>query len=87
MAGRDNTDPTPEVRNDTAPLVEAFECIIAGYRALGAKLDHAAEDTHDLELYASRAEQRRAAINRRLDSIDLRLERIEHLLDSAEPPR
>ena len=77
-----------KARPDTALLMQLCERIIAEHRSFGAKLDRFSDDMHHLKARASNAERQDGEINGRLDSIDLRLERIEHRLEltSAEPP-
>lgn len=76
-----------KVRPDTALLTQLSERIIAEHRSFGAKQDRFSDDMHHLKARASNAERQDGEINSRLDSIDLRLERIEHRLELVEPPR
>ena len=62
------------------------ERVLTGQRRLEAKLDRIGDDIADLKLRATNAEEALAGVNRRLDRLDGRAERIERRLDLADAP-
>lgn len=55
-------------------------------RQVDAKLDRVIDDLADLKVRVTNVEENLVALNRRLDRMDLRVERIERRLELTETP-
>jgi archaellum component FlaC len=53
-------------------------------RRIDAKLDRISDDMRDLKVRATATEEAIAGVNRRLDRLEMRVERIEKRLDLVE---
>ena len=58
--------------------------VLEGQRRAENKLDRIADDLSDLKLRTTNTEEALAGVNRRLDRLDARVERIERRLDLSE---
>ena len=58
--------------------------ILRFMRQVDAKLDRVIDDLGDIKVRVTNVEENLAALNRRVDRMDLRMERIERRLDLAE---
>jgi archaellum component FlaC len=66
-------------------LLQAMvERVLTGQRRMESKLDRIVDDLGDLKLRTTSTEEAVAGVNRRLDRLDLRVERIERRLDLAD---
>jgi archaellum component FlaC len=68
-------------------LLQAMvERVLAGQRRIELTLDRMADDLGDLKLRTTNTEEALAGVNRRLDRLDTRMERIERRLDLVDAP-
>jgi chaperonin cofactor prefoldin len=66
-------------------LLQAMvERVLTGQRRMESKLDRIVDDLADLKLRTTSTEEAVAGVNRRLDRLDLRVERIERRLDLVD---
>jgi hypothetical protein len=69
---------------DLRLLQALVERVLEGQRRTEIKIDRLIDDLADLKLRTTSTEEALAGVNRRLDRLDIRLERIERRLDLAE---
>jgi hypothetical protein len=69
---------------DLRLLQALVERVLEGQRRTEIKVDRLIDDLADLKLRTTSTEEALAGVNRRLDRLDIRLERIERRLDLAE---
>jgi predicted nuclease with TOPRIM domain len=55
-------------------------------RRMDAKLDRVIDDVHDLKVRMSAVEEGLVGVHRRMDRLEVRVERIERRLDLVETP-
>ena len=65
---------------------EPDNLILQLLRRVDAKIDRMAEDIQDLKLRMTHVEEGLAGVNRRLDRLELRVDRIERRLELADAP-
>jgi hypothetical protein len=63
---------------------EPDDLVLATLRRMDAKFDRIADDVRDLKIRQTATEEAVVGIHRRLDRLDLRVERIEKRLDLVE---
>ena len=74
-----------EAENHTLALLREMRADIAArFNRLDEKLDRIADDVRDLKIRQTATEEALVGIHRRLDRLDLRVERIEKRLDLVE---
>jgi archaellum component FlaC len=71
-----------EVENHAAALLRADMTV--RFNRLEEKLDRIAEDVRDIKIRQTATEEAVAGIHRRLDRLDMRIERIEKRLELVE---
>jgi hypothetical protein len=69
---------------DLRLLQALVERVLEGQRRTEIKIDRLIDDLADLKLRTTSTEEALAGVNRRLDRIDIRVERIERRLDLAD---
>jgi archaellum component FlaC len=67
-------------------LQRLMERVLEAQRRSEVKLDRIVDDLSDLKIRMTNAEEGLAGVNRRLDRLDGRVERIERRLDLVETP-
>ena len=70
-----------ETENFTLQLLRQMDRRLQG---IEVKIDRVIDDVHDLKVRQSSVEEGLAGVNRRLDRLDVRVERIEHRLELAD---
>ena len=74
-----------ELENHTLALLREIRSDMAAqFNKLDDKLDRILDDVRDLKVRQTATEEALSGVNRRLDRIDLRVERIEKRLDLVE---
>ena len=74
-----------ELENHTLALLREIRSDMAvRFNRLDEKLDRLTDDVRDLKVRQTATEEALSGVNRRLDRIDLRVERIEKRLDLVE---
>jgi hypothetical protein len=63
-----------------------IERVLTGQRRTDAKLDRIIDDLADLKVRTTNTEEGLAGVNRRLDRLDVRMDRIERRLDLTDAP-
>ncbi len=63
---------------------EPENLVLAMLLRIDAKIDRMADDLRDLKVRATATEEAIAGVNRRLDRLEMRVERIEKRLDLVE---
>lgn len=65
-------------------LQSMVDRVLVGQRRIEMTLDRMADDLGDLKLRTTNTEEALAGVNRRLDRLDTRVERIERRLDLVD---
>jgi hypothetical protein len=65
-------------------LQSMVERVLTGQRRIEVRLDRVVDDLADLKLQITNTEEALVGVNRRLDRLDLRVERIERRLDLVD---
>jgi outer membrane murein-binding lipoprotein Lpp len=63
---------------------EPESIVLVMLRRIDAKIDRMADDVRDLKVRQTATEEALAGVNRRLDRLDMRVERIEKRLDLVD---
>ncbi len=63
---------------------EPENLVLVMLRRIDAKIDRISDDLRDLKVCATATEEAIAGVNRRLDRLEIRVERIEKRLDLVE---
>ena len=63
---------------------EPENIVLVMLRRIDAKIDRVADDVRDLKVRQTATEEALAGVNRRLDRLDMRVERIEKRLDLVD---
>jgi archaellum component FlaC len=63
---------------------EPENIVLVMLRRIDAKIDRIADDVRDLKIRQTATEEALAGVNRRLDRLDVRVERIEKRLDLVD---
>ena len=63
---------------------EPENIVLVMLRRIDAKIDRMADDVRDLKIRQTATEEALAGVNRRLDRLDVRVERIEKRLDLVD---
>jgi hypothetical protein len=67
-------------------MPEPDNVVLVYRRCIDAKVDRVIDDVRDIKFRVTNLEEGQAGIQRRMDRVDVRLERIERRLDLVELP-